>query len=127
MAVEVKRNTWGRFRKKFNSVNQYRQAAVCVKGRDGQKTELVADCPFLGFVVTKKGRLIDGIDVYVGQDHSCHPIKPILSVKEPSRVMLNKDEDGWDNCLSVESKDGSVAYVLLSGDKDPQRYLRYWG
>ena len=40
----------------------------------------------------------------------------------PVRIVLEKDRDGMDNCLSVEGKDGTVAKIVLSGQKVARQY-----
>jgi len=122
MATEIKRNTWSRFCRKFNETNQYRQATVCVQQRNQNEIEINRDCPFMGIAVTKKGRLIDGIEFFTAQYDPHKLYEPILVVKQPVRILLEKDENGMDNHLSVESKDGTVAHIDLSGERDSQRY-----
>lgn len=122
MAIEIKRSNWSRFCRKFNVTNQYRQAAVSVKHRAGNEVELNQNSPFMGLAITKKGRLIDGIELFAGQYDPERLTEPIVSIKQPVKVILEKDNNAMDNRLSVEGKDGTVANVVLSGEKGPQQY-----
>ena len=122
MAIEIKRNSWSRFCRKFNETNQLRHAMVRVKHRDDNEVEIDRGSPFMGIAITKKGRLIDGVELFTGQYDPDKLTEPLVAVKEPVRIVLEKDRDGMDNCLSVESKDGSVAKIVLSGEKVARQY-----
>ena len=41
------------------------------------------------------------------------------------RILLEKDNDGTDNRLSIESNDGTVAHIALSGERDSQQYYSF--
>ena len=122
MVTEIKRNNWSRFCGKFNETNQLRHATVRVKHRDDNEVEIDRGSPFMGIAITKKGRLIDGVELFTGQYDPDKLTEPLVAVKEPVRIVLEKDRDGMDNCLSVESKDGSVAKIVLSGEKVARQY-----
>ncbi len=122
MATEIKRNNWSRFCKKFNETNQLRHATVRVKHRNDNEVEIDRGSPFMGIAITKKGQLIDGVELFTGQYDPDKLTEPLVAVKEPVRIVLEKDGDGMDNCLSVESKDGSVAKIVLSGQKVAGQY-----
>ncbi len=121
MIKEIKRNTWSRFCKKFNVDNQFRQATIQVKD-NRQNVTVNQEVPFLGIAVTKKGRFIDSIDLFTGQYDPDKLSKPFVRINQPVRILLEKKEDGLDSCLSVESKDGTIAQIELVGQKDPQQY-----
>lgn len=122
MNAEIKRNSWTRFFKKFNLDNQYRRATVRVKRRGENEVEINQDTPFMGISVTKKGRLIDGVDMFVGHDDPQRLSEPVVSVRQTEKIELEKDRDGRDNRLLVRGKDGTLAKVILTGDKDPRQF-----
>ncbi len=122
MGVEIKRNGWSRFCKKFNETNQLRHAAVRVKHRDDGEVAIDRGSPFMGIAIAKKGRLIDGVELFTGQSDPDKLTEPLVVVKEPVRITLEKDHNDMDNCLSVEGKDGTVAEVVLSGEKVAGQY-----
>lgn len=122
MATEIKRNSWSRFCKKFNVTNQYRQSTMSVKRRNKSDVVINQGSPFMGVTITKKGRLIEGIELLTCQNDPEKLTEPIVTVKQPVKVALEKDASGKDNRLSIEGKDGTVADVVLSGEKDPQQY-----
>jgi len=122
MKTEIKRNNWTRFCKKFNQSNQYRQATISIKDKNKNEIALEQNLPLLGISITKKGRIIDGIDLFTDR-HNANV--PTLSVKQLSRILLEKDKDGIDNRLIIESKDGSRADVLLNGQRDPRLYHNF--
>ena len=122
MKVEIKRNNWGRFRKKFNTTNQYRQSRLSVRSRNRKEIEICHDTPFMGFAITKKGRLIDGVDFFACQHDPNNLSQPVLSLKEPVRIAAEKDEHGRDSLLTVESSDGAIVSVSLAGEKKPQQF-----
>ena len=122
MATEIKRINWSRFCKKFNESNQLRHATVRMKHRNNNEVEIDRGSPFVGIAITKKGRFIDGIELFTGQYDPDKLIEPLVAVKEPVRIVLEKDRDGIDNCLTVVGKDGSVAKVILSGQKVARQY-----
>lgn len=120
--TEVKRNNWSRFCKKFNVSNQYRQTTVSVRRRNKNVIKISEHSPLMGITIAKRGRFIDGIDLFTAQHDPGRLAEPILSIKEPVRITLEKDDSGMDNRLSVESKDGSVASIVLLGEKDGRQY-----
>lgn len=122
MRVEIKRNNWGRFRKKFNTSNKYRRSVLSVKSKDREGIEICCDYPFMGIAITKKGRLIDGVDFFACQHDPNNLNQPILSLKEPVMIAVEKDEHGSDTCLMVESKDGTIVSMSLSGKNNPQQF-----
>jgi hypothetical protein len=122
MVTEIKRNSWSRFCRKFNETNQLRHSTVMVKLRDDNEVEIDQGSPFMGIAITKKGRLIDSVELFTGQYDPDKLTEPLVAVKEPVRIVLEKDRDGMDNCLSVVSKDGTVAKVVLSGQKVAGQY-----
>ncbi|MEW5993871.1 MAG: DUF2934 domain-containing protein [Candidatus Zixiibacteriota bacterium] len=121
MGMEIKRNSWVQFCKKFNASNQLRPATVSIahKGEDAVGTH--ENTPFMGLTLTKKGRLIDGIELFAGSFDPDHLVKPIATVKEPSRIVLEKRTDGTDDRLVIEGKDGTVASVALTDTNVPDQ------
>lgn len=122
MATEIKRNSWSRFCRKFSVSNQSRCATVRIKHRDDNEVEVDRNSPFMGVAITKKGRLIDGVEFFTGHQDPNKLTEPFVAIKEPVRMVLEKDREGMDNCLSVEGKDGTVARVVLSGGKAAEQY-----
>ena len=122
MKVEIKRNSWGRFRKKFNTSNQYRQSVLSVKRKNRKEIEICRDYPFMGIAITKKGRLIDGVEFFVCQHDPSNLSQPVLSLKEPVMIAVEKDEHGNDMRLMVESKDGTIVSMCLAGESNPYQF-----
>ena len=122
MATEIKRSNWSRFCKKFNETNQLRHATVRVKLRGENEIEIDQNSPFMGVNIAKKGRLIDSVELFTGQRDLYKLTEPVAAIKEPARIMLEKDSNGMDNSLTIEGKDGTVARVVLSGEKIAGQY-----
>jgi hypothetical protein len=122
MKVEIKRNSWGRFRKKFNTSNQYRQSVLSVKRKSREEIEISRDYPFMGIAIAKKGRLIDGVEFFVCQHDPNNLSRPVLSLKEPVVIAVEKDEHGNDTCLMVESRDGTIVNMSLTGESNPHQF-----
>ncbi|HUV29522.1 MAG TPA: DUF2934 domain-containing protein [Acidobacteriota bacterium] len=125
MVTEIRRNNWARFCRKFNAGNQYRQATVNLGQKSKGEVEINRDAPLMGIAIGRKGRLIDSIDVFTGRYDPENVTQPAVSVREPVKVMLETTPDGTDNRLSVESKDGTRASIILSGESSPQRYRNF--
>ena len=125
MTVEVNRKTWSQFCKKFNLTNQYRSAQVSVKQKGRRKIEMVPEAPFLGVSISKKGRLIDGIDLFTGQLDPDRLNQPLVSIKQPESILVEKDKTGEATRLSVTSKDGTEAAVILTGEAGESRYRSF--
>jgi len=116
MKVEIKRNSWGRFRKKFNTSNQYRQSVLSVKRKNRKEIEICRDYPFMGIAIAKKG------EFFVCQHDSNNLSQPVLSLKEPVMIAVEKDEHGNDMCLMVESRDGTIVSMSLIGESNPYQF-----
>ena len=121
MTTEVKRNTWTRFCKKFNATNQLRLATVTIAPRGGQPAAVYQNTPFLGLTFTRKGRAIDGVELFTSRFDPDRLAEPVVSVKQPARIILEKDQNGADSRLTVEAKDGTVASVLLTSVVFPEQ------
>lgn len=120
MQNEVRRNNWSRFCKRFNSSNQYRPTSVNIKRR-GENAHSYSMTPFLGMALSKKGRVIEGVQFFTGRWHPEQVMEPVLTIEEPSQIWLEKDKSGRDNRLKIRAKDGTEAMLELSGDPEPQQ------
>ncbi len=122
MVKEVKKTVWAKFCKEFNQANQYRSANITIIDRNNHESELTGNLPFLGVSLQKKGRLIDSVEFFAGRWDPDKLTQPVLSIKEPEKMMLEKNPVGADDCLWVHTKDGSKARVELHGEKNPEMY-----
>ena len=102
MSNEIRRNNWSRFFKKFNSANQYRRTELSVIN-SGDDPNHIPIGPFMGVTLSKKGRFIDGIQFLIGSWNPDTITEPVITIKEPSKVWLEKDNDGRDNFLKIQS------------------------
>jgi len=114
---EIKRNSWAQFFRKFNAANQYRHINITIKEKANQQTLPLDSTPFLGLGLEKKGRLIDGVQLFTGRPDTEEVISPVLSLKQPDKIVLEKDGDGHDTTIIIRSKDGLQARLEL-GEKD---------
>jgi len=122
MIKEISRNTWAKFCKKFSQNNRYRLFNVYVNGNGGDKDASVWESPFMGMELEKKGRLIDGFRLFSAWADPQFPAQPIASIKQPTKLTLEKDEQGVDRKLTVYTKDGTEATIELNGDTDPNQH-----
>ena len=120
MTSEIKRNYWSRFCKKFNSANQYRPAVANISPDTG-KTRKVRLQPFLGLSLSKKGRVIDGLQLITGCADPQTIAVPGLTIKEPEKIFLEKNENGIDARLKIQSKDGTEIQLELDGSREPMQ------
>jgi hypothetical protein len=120
MDKEIKRNTWSRFCKKFTSDNRYRPTKMSVKKGGNGETAMEMH-PFMGIALSKKGRLIDGIQLYTGRWNPENVAGPVMTVKEPTAMHLEKDKNGCDTRLHIMSKDGTEVVLNIDGEQDPQQ------
>jgi len=123
MKNEVKRNSWSRFFKKFNSANQFRRTELTLR-YTGDKADSISMGPFLGLAVTKKGRLIDGIQFLNGGWNVENVAEPAVTINEPSQIWLEKDQDGHDCRLQIRSKDGTEAWLELNGEPQSDQQMK---
>ncbi len=121
MSTEIRRNIWAKFFRQFNAANQYRRAEISVVDRNKKERKTIAlgDRPFLGMALAKKGRLIDGVQMCTANENPDQLTEPIVTVKDPARIMLEKDDEGHDTALTVVSRDGTTAIIKL-GNYDEQ-------
>lgn len=124
MKSEIKRNNWSRFLKKFNSDNQFRRTELNVR-YPGDKADSIRMGPFLGLVLTKKGRFIDGVQFLNGGWNAEKVAEPAVTIKEPSHIWLERNKEGQDRQLRIRAKDGSEVQLELMGEPqfDQQRHL----
>ncbi len=120
MTTEIRRNSWSRFCRTFSENNQYRHTSV-VLAESSRKRVPVAECiPFVGLALEKKGRFIDGFKLYAfSRDQETHA-EPIVTIKQPSQVLLERDRQGRDTRLHIKAKDGTEAVVELLGRRDDE-------
>lgn len=118
MIKEIKRNTWSKFCKSFSSENQYRWMSVYCADKMQEQGNSIAYSPFMGLAIEKKGRLIDGIQLFAGWTDPEQITRPVLTIKDPANVTVEKDSDGQDQRLVIKSKGGLETTVDLAGTKD---------
>lgn len=118
MTNEIKRNTWTRFCKKFSAANQYRstQLTLSAKKSDPSSATLM---PFMGVAISKKGRMIDGVEFFAGKPHPEKVAEPVMTIQDPAKIYLEKDKNGTDCRLRIRSKDGTEACLELIGEPEP--------
>jgi len=122
MTREIKRNTWSKFCKQFSTANRYRKANIQVSQRDQTESSTY---PLLGMSLLKKGRLIDGIQFYTGSWNAEKMTEPVVALKSPSKVVLEKDNDGRDSHLTIETADGIRASFEMIDDSGNEQYYEY--
>lgn len=120
MMKEIKRNQWSRFFKKFNASNQYRELNISIRDNKADKNVLLGGSPFMGLALEKKGRLIDGVQFVAARADYERVTQPILSIKQPDRIYIEKSADGGERRITVKSKDGTEASAEL-GNQIPDR------
>lgn len=124
MTKQIKRNSWSRFCKQFSASNQFRPAQVKVKKTRGRKVLNAVDCfPLVGVALAKKGRLIDGIQLFAGRPDVDTPVEPVITIKDPAEVILEQNKAGQDSRLKIRSKDGLEATVEIQQADDLYREL----
>lgn len=120
MTNEIRRSNWSRFFKKFNSANQYRPTKLNVR-QSGSDDNSIPVESFMGIALRKKGRFIDGIQFFNGGWSPDKVAEPIATVVNPSRVWIEKDQDGRDSRLQIRSDDGTEALLELRGEKQSEQ------
>jgi len=119
VTTEIRRSDWSRFCKKFSQNNQFRPAQVRVT-ESGHRVVATAECfPLVGMALRKRGRLIDGIELYTGQPVADPIAEPVVTVMDPAEVILEKDPAGTDRALKIKSKDGAEARIEFSRESVP--------
>jgi hypothetical protein len=121
MIKEIKRNNWSRFVRKFTSDNKYRQISIHAIDKKANNSLSMDDTAFFGLELEKKGRIIDGFRLYTNQYDPYNIPRPVISLKQPEKVTLEKDDRGLDNCLMVKTKEGIEAKISLVGEPAPWR------
>ncbi|MCX6827491.1 MAG: DUF2934 domain-containing protein [candidate division Zixibacteria bacterium] len=119
MVKEINKTGWAKFCKEFSATNQYRQANVSIVDKKQKENGLVNNLSFMGLGLAKKGRLISGLELFAGRWDPAKITEPVLSIKEPAKVMLETDDKGNDRRLRVLTKDGIEARIELYGEKHP--------
>jgi len=122
MVKEVKKTSWPGFCKEFNKTNQYRNANITIIDKNNRESGLSGDLPFLGISLGKKGRSIDSIKFFAGRWDPDKIAEPILAIKEPEKIMLEKNAEGSDFRLWVSTKEGSKARIELQGERNPDLF-----
>jgi hypothetical protein len=122
MATVVKRNNWSRFCKRFTSLNQYRPVRVRVKRNGRSEDQVSLEAPLMGIALAKKGRYIDGVELFTAQTDPDRLARPAISIKEPVRIISDRGKSNSDNWLVVEGKDGTEVRLDLSGDQQTREY-----
>ena len=126
MATEVKRNNWSQFLRRFNAANQYRHAEISLKDSQQEKRMALNETPFLGMTIEKKGRLIGAIQLFAGNVDPDRPSFPVLSIKDPAKITLEKDAEGRDREVTVTTKDGGAVHINLGRHDQslPEQFVR---
>lgn len=121
MADEIKKNDWLRFCKSFNAANQYRPNKLIVKSKNKDVSSMSL-APFMGMCLSKKGRAIGALQMCAGRARAEAVVEPVMTIKEPERIFLEKDKQGNDTRLRIWSKDGTEVSLELTGDKETDQF-----
>jgi hypothetical protein len=123
MITEIKKTEWPKFHTKFNATNLYRPARLSIVDGDGNQTT-ICPAPFMGIALTRQGRKVIGIQFLAGQADPEKLVEPIVTVVEPTRLMLETDADGSDRRLSIRSQADNQEIVLeLTGQRESSQVL----
>ena len=122
MATEIKRSNWARFCRRFNTSNRYRRASVSLKQKGRGEIRLNDASAFMGITITKKGRFIDGIDLFTAQPDPDQLTHPAVSIKQPTRITVEEAGQGSSSVILIHGQDGTIARVDLSGQPDPDQH-----
>ncbi len=122
MSREIKRNTWSRFCKKFSHDHQHRSINISL-AKNGKKS-VISSRPFIGLALTKKGRLIDGLELCTLSNNPEQIYEPSVVIKDPASIRLLQDDHGFDAHLEIEAKDGTKARLELSGENNREADIR---
>jgi len=80
--------------------------------------------PFIGLALKKKGRFIDSIQFFAGRGDAYNIAEPILTIKEPERIIVEKDDQRHDIRLTIKTKDSyEIVAVLGPHDYKQVKYL----
>jgi hypothetical protein len=118
MTKEIRRNVWAKFLKQFNADNQYRHIILHIMDNENERRISVDDNPFFGMSLRKKGRAIDGIQLFAGQADSENVTQPVAIIDNPARIMVEKDNKGYDRQVTVLSNDGPELRIELGQKND---------
>jgi len=61
----------------------------------------------------KKGRLIDGVRLYAVVDNPENPAEPIVTLKNPKKIILDQDSAKTDRAITIVSEDGTKTKVIM--------------
>ncbi len=117
MIKEIRRGQWAQFFRKFNADNQYRQVHITYKESNTNKEISLENRPFIGLGLEKKGRFIEGIQFFAGRGDAIDIAEPILAIKDPERIIVEKDNLGHDFRMTIKTKD-SYEIVAILGPHD---------
>lgn len=114
MIREINRKTWSSFCRKFNSTNRYRPARVAYK--PSRQTATTTESDLLGISLTRRGRLIDGLDILAVRHDPTSLDQPPLNLPNLEKLTVNQDAEGQDLELTAIAKDGAQAKIRFTGD-----------
>ncbi|MEE9442857.1 MAG: DUF2934 domain-containing protein [candidate division Zixibacteria bacterium] len=117
MVKEIKRSDWKRFCRRFNLENQYRHARITLRDMH-QNRETIPLEPFLGIKPSKKGRFINGLQLYTASWDPNNLAIPEVTLPDPDTIQIEKQKNGLSLSLHVKSKNGSELMLEISGDQD---------
>ncbi len=118
MNKEIRRGQWAQFIRRFNADNQYRQIHITYKDSSANKEISLENRPFIGLALEKNGRFIEGIQFFAGRGDVFNIAEPILTIKDPERIIVEKDGNGHDFRLTIKTRD---CYKIVA-DLGPHDY-----
>ena len=121
MFKPIPRSDWARFCRKFNQDNRFRSAKVRLD--DGRRTVQAASCqPLIGLSLAKRGRNIDGIQLYIGRADAESPAEPIITIRGPQDMEVEADASGTTTGLKITAQDGTHTTIALEGQQPKEGY-----
>lgn len=120
MVKEIKRSNWARFCRRFNLENQYRKAKIMLQDIHNSRETILIE-PFLGIKPSKKGRFINGIQLFSASWDPNNLAIPEVTLPDPDVIQIEIQENESILALRVKSKNGSSLRLELSGDQDKSK------
>ena len=114
----IKKNKWLRFCKEFNTVNEFRQAEVIVRGRKAEYPDYADFNTFLGLAINTRGESKNEIAIVLSKNEKeCHA-RSIVTVSQPVEIAFESGPYDATQRLTIKGNNGIA--VSLSMVKNPQ-------
>jgi len=117
MIKEIKRNVWSKFLREFSVENKNSHISARVVDYHKKNGAWISETPFKGLKLNKRGKLIDGVNLFAGEVNDINSEQEVLKIRFPEKIVLEKNSDGTPKKIEIHTNNDQVALLTFNNEE----------